>query len=170
MKIILIAAMAKNRVIGYRGEMPWGNLTEDITLFYFLTNGHPVIMGRNTWESLPKEARPLKLRHNIVISKELELDDTENVTVARSKPDALAAAKQAAREMDSSETYVIGGEEIYKMFLSLADEIYLTVVEKEFNGDTFFPDIPPGFKLKMRTKSKTSDGGNKYHNRHLARH
>ena len=127
-RIYLIAAVAKNGVIGARGKLPW-HLPEDLKHFKNLTLGHPVIMGRRTWESLGK---PLPGRENIVISRKPGYE----------APGAsVAATLEAAVALCSGEplAFVIGGAEIYAAALPLAQGLVLTEIEREFVGDTRFP-------------------------------
>lgn len=133
MKISIIAAIGKNRELGRSGKIPW-HISEDFQRFKEITSGHPVIMGRKTWESLP--VKPLPNRYNIIITKD-ENYSAENAKVACSLDDALRLAKLA---QDNDEIFVIGGGQIYQQAISLADKLYLTVIDKDFDADTFFPD------------------------------
>ncbi|MDP7193960.1 MAG: dihydrofolate reductase [Dehalococcoidia bacterium] len=131
MEKIIIAAASENNVIGNKGKLPW-EIPEDTKRFKKLTLYHPVIMGRRTYYSIPEEHRPLPNRTNIVLSKDME--PTRGVHIARNLDEAL-------RFSESMDTYIIGGESIYKSFLSLADKIELTRVHIECEGDAFFPEI-----------------------------
>jgi len=135
MIISLIAALASNRAIGKDNALLW-HLPEDMRHFRETTRGKPVIMGRKTWESLPESFRPLPGRHNIVVSRDLAYQ-ASGATLAQSFEDAL---RQAA---DVEEVFVIGGEQLYREALPLASRLYLTEIEQSFDGDAFFPDIPP---------------------------
>jgi dihydrofolate reductase len=136
MKISLIVAMGENRVIGGSGHIPW-HLPADFKHFKDLTMGHPIVMGRKTFESIGK---PLPGRTNIGITRDASYRHDGVVTVT--SPDAALAAATAAPGGD--EMFVIGGAEIYKLFLSRADRIYLTQVHGAFEGDVFFPELGPG--------------------------
>jgi dihydrofolate reductase len=136
MKISLIVAMGENRVIGGSGHIPW-HLPADFKHFKDLTMGHPIVMGRKTFESIGK---PLPGRTNIVITRDASYRYDGVVTVT--SPDAALAAATAAP--GGNEMFVIGGAEIYKLFLSRADRIYLTQVHGAFEGDVFFPELGPG--------------------------
>lgn len=129
MRIAMIAAMANNRVIGKNNKMPW-HLPEDLRHFKAMTIGKPVVMGRKTFESI---GRPLLGRHNIVISRQIDLV-IDGVTCVTS----FDAAKQAAG--DCEELVVIGGGQLYAELLPQADILYLTQINLEVEGDTYFPD------------------------------
>jgi dihydrofolate reductase len=132
MKLSLIAAMAENRVIGHENRLPW-HLPADLQHFKAITLGKPVLMGRKTWESL---GRPLPGRTNIVITRDAGYV-AEGCVVAHSLEEALRAAGEAAEVM------VIGGAQLYRQALPLADTLYLTLVHAEFRGDTRFPAWQP---------------------------
>ena len=133
MQISLIAAMGENRVIGAGNAIPW-HLPADFKHFKELTTGHPVIMGRKTFESI---GRPLPGRANIVITRD-ESYRRDGITVVSSPEAALSAAATAE---GADEVFIIGGAEIYKIFLHQANRIYLTKIESEFEGDAFFPEL-----------------------------
>ena len=122
--------MADNRVIGRDGGLPW-RLPADMRHFKDLTTGHPVIMGRRTYDSV---GEPLPGRRNIVITRDPELR-YEGVEMARDLEQALALAA------GDDEIFVAGGAEIYRLALPVADRIYLTVVHAEVDGDTVFPQF-----------------------------
>ena len=128
-RIYLIAAVARNGVIGAGGALPW-RLPEDLKHFRKLTLGHPVIMGRRTWESLSK---PLPGRENIVVSRRPGFD-APGASVAASVAAAIALC--AGEPL----AFVIGGAEIYAAALPLADGLALTEIARDFEGDTRFPD------------------------------
>ncbi len=126
--LVLIAAVAANGVIGVANTLPW-RIADDLKRFKMLTLGHPVIMGRKTWESL---GRPLPGRHNIVITRQPGYT-APGATVADSVVAAIAACANEAT------AFVIGGAEIYAQTLPLAQRMELTEVHAEVNGDTHFP-------------------------------
>ncbi|SMB22812.1 Dihydrofolate reductase [Sterolibacterium denitrificans] len=130
--LTLIAAVARNGVIGLDNALPW-RLPEDLRRFKALTLGHPVIMGRKTWESL---GRPLPGRSNIVISRDPQYV-ASGATTASTLEQAIAAA---AREEDQ-EIFVIGGAEIYRLALPLAQRLQLTEIDRDFAGDARFPAV-----------------------------
>ena len=129
----IIVAQAENRAIGLNGDMPW-HLSGDLKRFKALTMGHPVVMGRRTWESLPK--RPLVGRRNIVFSQS-ENFAPEGAEVVHSVNDLF----DLLRDSDD-EVFIIGGGRIYNMLMPWVNRLYVTWVHKEFpNADTFFPVI-----------------------------
>ncbi len=156
MIISLVAAMARNRVIGSQGKIPW-QLPADLKHFKELTYGHPVIMGRKTYESIGK---PLSGRKNIVISREPDFR-AEGCIVSRSFEEALESAKS------SEEVFVIGGGQIYKLALPYAGKIYLTVIDAEIAGDTFFPKFDESEWQLVNSESHQSDEKNPYNYRFL---
>ena len=129
--LTLIAAVARNGVIGIDNRLPW-RLPEDLKHFKKLTIGHTVIMGRKTWESLPASFRPLPGRRNIVVTRDASYR-AAGATVATSLPMAIAAT--------GGDGFVIGGAELYTAALALADGLELTEIDAEFAGDTHFPVI-----------------------------
>jgi dihydrofolate reductase len=129
-RITIIAAAASNHALGKDNKLIW-HLSKDLQHFKTLTNGHAVIMGRKTFESMP---RALPNRTNIVITRQSDYQ-AENITVASSLSEALTMAK------DDPRPFIIGGGEIYKEAMSIADEIELTRVHADFDADTFFPEI-----------------------------
>ena len=145
-EIIIIAAMAENRVIGKNNALPWP-LKEGMGNFKELTLGWPCIMGRKTWESLPK--KPLPGRLNIVISSSVPQTELcpQEVPILSS----LQAALERCKGYDK--VFICGGETIYRQALSLADKIELTLIHKEYEGDTFFPEIDPAFWTVTNTKN-----------------
>lgn len=136
-RLSLIVAQGRNRVIGAAGQLPW-RLKDDLAHFKRTTMGAPVIMGRKTWESLPK--RPLPGRANIVISRDWNYDAAEARVYSSVSP-AINAAKAMALRAGQSEVFVIGGAAIYEMALPIADRIYLTEVDAAPEGDAFFPEL-----------------------------
>jgi dihydrofolate reductase len=150
-EIIIIAAMAENRVIGKDNTLPW-SLKEDMAHFRELTKGFPCIMGRKTWESLP--IKPLPGRLNIVITSSPEitgLKKDSNVKIFSSLPAAIeycagsfvasCAGSFAAISACYEKIFICGGETIYRQALPLANKIELTLIHKQYEGDTFFPEI-----------------------------
>ncbi len=131
--LALIAACARYRVIGIDNRMPW-HLPEDMKFFRETTRGKPVIMGRKTWESLPDAFRPLPGRANIVVSRNAAYP-ADGATVVGSLPDALTAAG------DADIVFVMGGAELYRQALPIADRLYLTEIDADFAGDAFFPEL-----------------------------
>ena len=128
--VALIAAIAKNGVIGIDNRLPW-TLPEDLQRFRALTSGHAVIMGRRTWESI---GRPLRDRQNIVVTRRRDLD-AAGCETARSLSEAIARARLP------EPVFVIGGEALYRAALPIADRLYLTEIGRDFEGDAHFPDF-----------------------------
>jgi dihydrofolate reductase len=128
-RLTLIAALARNRAIGRDNAMPW-RLPEDLRRFKRLTLGHAVIMGRKTFESI---GSPLPGRDNIVITRSRDWSPP-GCAVAHSLDAALASAESR------SEAFVIGGAQIYALAMPLAQRLYLTEIERDFDGDAFFPE------------------------------
>lgn len=128
-RLALIAAVAANGIIGRDGTMPW-HLSADLKYFKALTSGKRIIMGRRTWESFPK---PLPNREHVVVSSQA-LGLPEGVRVVRSLAEALALPAPAATPV-----FVIGGNALYRDALSLVDDLYLTEIETDVDGDTSFP-------------------------------
>jgi len=131
MTISIIAAVARNGVIGHAGALRW-QLPEDQKFFRRVTMGCPVIMGRKTWESLPDRFRPLSGRRNIVVSRNPSIVAT-GAEVVPSLAAAIKLTHTAAR------VFVIGGGELYRHALPLADELVLTEIDRDFEGDVLFP-------------------------------
>lgn len=128
----LVVAMAQNRAIGKDNQLLW-HLSDDLKHFKALTSGHTIVMGRKTYESFPR--RPLPNRYHIVLSSSFHLNDEHVKTVA-----SLQDALEALPEKD--ESFVIGGGQIYRMFLPYCSKAYVTEVKAEFEADTFFPELP----------------------------
>jgi len=130
LRLSLVAAIARNRVIGIGGRLPW-HLPEDLRRFKRLTLGAPVIMGRRTHESI---GRPLPGRRNIVVTRQSDAR-WPGCTVVPSLPAALAVAA------DAPEAFVIGGAALYAEALPDASRLYLTLIDAAYDGDTWFPEF-----------------------------
>lgn len=127
-QISIIVAMAKHRVIGKDKDMPW-HLPADLKHFRVKTEGKPIIMGRKTYESI---GRPLPKRHNIIVSRNADYE-AEGCDVV----DSLEAAVKIAGDVE--ELFIIGGGFLYEQTIDQADRLYLTFIDVEVDGDTFFP-------------------------------
>jgi len=151
MIISLIAAMSKNRVIGKNNDLPW-RLPDDMKYFQNTTNGHVVIMGRKNFDSLPAKFKPLPNRTNIILTrnKEFEADGCEIFT-------DLSEAVRFANNCKEEELFIIGGGEIYNQSLHLADRIYLTRINQEIEGDTYFPELAPEWKVVKKNHHPKDD-------------
>jgi len=142
-KIILVAAHARNGVIGRDGDMPW-RLPSDLRHFKAVTLGTPVIMGRKTYLSI---GRPLPGRANIVVSR--SGFSAEGVETVESLEAALDIARSHAGKTGADRVSVIGGGEIYALAIGLADELLLTEVDADIEGDTVFPAIDSSLWQKV---------------------
>ncbi|WP_181693428.1 dihydrofolate reductase [Natronomonas sp. LN261] len=140
MKITLVAAVAKNGVIGADGEMPW-HYPEDLRQFKQTTMGHPVVMGRKTYESIEDRlGGPLPGRTNVVLSRRDSLDLPEGAVHARDL-DAAFEAAEAALDPGQETIYVVGGATVYEACIDRADELLVTEIPETPAGDTYFPEI-----------------------------
>lgn len=150
--IALVVAMAESNVIGKENKLIW-HLPADLKHFKNLTTGHPIIMGRKTFESIGKT---LPNRTNIVITRQQDYKP-EGCLVAHSLSEALMLAQQL-----DAEIFVIGGAEIYKQAMFLADTIFLTEVHHTFEGDTFFPEIDTLLWVETDRQEHQADEKNPY--------
>ncbi len=135
----IIVAMSENRVIGRDGGMPW-HLPGDLKHFKTVTLAKPGVMGRRTFQSI---GRPLPDRTNIVITRDSTFS-AQGITVVHSLDEAMATARNQACVDGVDEVMVIGGGQIYADALARTERIYLTEIHATIDGDTFFPDLPPG--------------------------
>ncbi len=133
MEISIIAAVAQNLAIGKDNQLLW-HLPEDMKFFKEKTTGHHILTGRKNYESIPKKFRPLSQRTNIVVTRQTNYPE-EGVHVVNSVEEGL----ELARKNGETELFVIGGGEIYKQTIHLADNLYITHVLQNFEADTFFP-------------------------------
>ena len=133
----LIVAMADNRTIGRNNELPW-HLPDDLKYFKSVTMGKPIVMGRKTFDSI---GRPLPGRLNIVITRNPEWQHSGVKTAASLQEAVAIAAEENPQDQEALilEVMVIGGEEIYRTAIELADRLYITQVQAEIEGDAFFP-------------------------------
>ena len=149
--ISIVVAASTNNVIGMNGELPW-QLSDDLKRFKALTMGKPIVMGRLTWQSI---GRPLPGRQNIVITRDPSYR-AECCDVVASPAEALRAAG------DVDEVMVIGGGQIYDLFMPKAGRIYLTRVKTELEGDAWFPNIDLAAWQLMSTESHAADDRNEF--------
>jgi len=152
MRISLIAAMARNRVIGSQGDIPW-RIPGEQRIFKKITLGHAVIMGRKTFESLEQ---PLPGRTNIIVTRQEDYR-AEGCLVAH---DLAGAIKCCATDED--EAFISGGGQLYHEALPMADRIYLTVIPRDIPGDTYFPDFSLTEFQVTQTESIQVDGVEPY--------
>lgn len=158
----LIWAQTREGVIGAGGTIPW-HIPEDLAHFKDITLGHPVIMGRKTWDSLPEKYRPLVDRRNIVV--------TRNPDWSAEGAERAASLEDALKMTDPDEVWVIGGAEIYRLAIPHATEIAVTLVESDVPGDTLAPEIDPDqFLLAYTTgPTRSANGDGSYLFRGYAR-
>ncbi len=147
-KISLIAAVANNLAIGKNNQLLW-HLPEDLKRFKALTKGHAVVMGSKTYESL---GRPLPDRTNIVIAKDPNYKAMGCIVV-----NSLDEAIKKAGEYEKEEIFIIGGGSIYAQFLPLANKLYITKVNKDFDGDVFFPNYDEFTKVIFEKHGQHED-------------
>jgi dihydrofolate reductase len=138
LRIALIWAMARNRVIGRDNDLPW-HLPKDLKHFMRTTVGHPVIMGRRTFESMNA---PLPRRTNIVVTRNPDYRPA-GALVAADLDAALALAKADCAATGKDTIFIAGGAEIYRLGLAIATHLIVTEIDAEFDGDTFFPEYDP---------------------------
>jgi len=147
-QLCLVAALASNGVIGADGKLPW-HLPEDLKHFKALTLGHPIIMGRRTWESI---GTPLPGRESIVVSRQASYR-ADGARLAASLDDALALCA------DAPIAFVIGGAELYAAALSIADVLEFTEIDAAFRGDTTFPGFDRSAWRETRRETRTRPDG-----------
>ena len=147
--ISIIVAIAENNAIGKDNKLLW-HLPDDLKRFKRLTSGHPVIMGKKTFESLP--IKPLPNRTNIVLS-DIPDDKIDGCVMAYSIDDALSKCPE------DEECFVMGGGMVYNQFLEIADRLYITFIHKYFDADTFFPEVNFD-KWTLVEEEKHEDEGN----------
>lgn len=148
-RLSIIVAMARNRVIGAKGAIPW-RLPEELKLFKNLTMGHHMIMGRRTYESI---GRLLPGRTTVIVSRQPEYR-VPGAIVARSLDEAIAACG------NDPEIFVIGGEEIFRAALPRAGRLYLTTVDAEIPGDTYMPEFDAADWREVKTRAFPADARN----------
>jgi len=150
-RIAFVVAHDRGRVIGKGGALPW-RLPDDLKHVRALTVGKPLIMGRRTYESI---GRPLPDRTNIVLTRDPAFH-ADGVRIARTPEEALAIAG------DVPETIVFGGADVFRHFLPLADRIYLTEVDADVGGDTFFPALDRAEWRELETEDHAADAKHPY--------
>ena len=133
-RLSILVAMAKNRVIGQNNTLPW-HLPADLKHFKSLTMGHTMIMGRKTYESIGK---PLPGRTNIIVTKQLNFQ-APGTTIVHSIEEALEKSKGSS--IANGECFIIGGAELYRQTLKFCHRMYITEIQRDFEGDTFFPEF-----------------------------
>ena len=136
--------MDQARVIGHNNKLPW-HLPEDFKRFSKLTSGHTVLMGKNTFWSLPEKYRPLPNRQNVVVSTTMQA--ASEITIEKSPVDYINKVKKGEVKIQGDKLWVIGGEQIYRATAALWDLVELTLVKGKHEGDTIFPEFEEDFKL-----------------------
>jgi dihydrofolate reductase len=149
--VSLVAAVARGGVIGRDGDIPW-RIAEDMARFRELTMGHSVVMGRRTWESLPDRFRPLPGRGNVVLTRDPDWS-AQGADRAGSLEEALELLETEPR------IFVIGGGEVYAAALPLADELLLTEIDADVEGDTTFPAWNRGDFDEVERAERVAEGG-----------
>lgn len=144
-KVSIIAALSENRAIGKDLKLIW-HIPEDLKRFKKITEGHPIIMGRKTYESIGK---PLPGRTNIIVTRY-----TDYVVPMCLIYHSLDEAIDAAKEIDKQEIFIIGGGDIFEQSLPLVDKLYLTIIKGNYEGDTFFPEYKHVFTKEVFREEK----------------
>jgi dihydrofolate reductase len=144
----IIVAYSRNRAIGKDNQLPW-RLPSDLAHFKRHTSGHPIIMGRKTWESL---GRALPNRHNIVISRQAQGDFT-GATLVHSLTEAITAAGNVDK------AYIIGGAQLYEQALALVDEVLATEIGVDVQGDAYFPELAPTEWVEFSREGQAPENG-----------
>jgi dihydrofolate reductase len=156
MTISMIAALARNGVIGKANDLPW-RLPDDMKYFMQTTKGHHVIMGRKNYQSLPEKFRPLPNRTSIVVTRQPDFK-APGCTVVHQ----LEEGVRIAEEHGERELFIIGGAEIYRLGMPFADQLYLTEVAADVEGDTFFPQYEKDMWEEVSRRHHPADERNPY--------
>lgn len=155
LRLSILVAMAKNRVIGRDNRLPW-HLPADLKHFKFLTMGQTIVMGRKTYESIGK---PLPGRANVVITRQTDYE-IPGAVVVNSLEDALLVCEETSTI--DTENFIIGGEKLYQQTIKICQRMYITEIQSNFDGDVFFPQFDPGDWEEMQ-RDKHVDGNLEYH-------
>lgn len=147
--ISLMVAHDPNHVMGLKNDLPW-HIPEDLAYFKEKTMGKAMVMGRKTYESI---GRPLPGRQSIILTRNKDFT-AEGTLVVHELTEAIERAEEYAEEV-----MIIGGAEIFSMTLDIADRLYITLIESEYEGDTFFPSYGPEWELVSKTEEMTSKNG-----------
>ncbi len=152
MIVSIIVAIANNNAIGKDNDLLW-HLPADMKFFRETTTGHHIITGRKNYESIPEKFRPLKDRTNIIVTRNNSLDYPGSL-ITHSIEEAIELAKKT----NETEAFIIGGGEIYRQSMNLADRLYITHVDTEFpDADTFFPELNDDWKIITERKQPADD-------------
>ncbi|MFQ1004454.1 type 3 dihydrofolate reductase [Gilliamella sp. CG22] len=158
MTLSIIVAMAHNRVIGFNNQMPW-HLPADLAWFKKNTLNKPVIMGRKTFESIGKA---LPNRHNIVISRQAKTEAESNINPNISWVTSIDEALVVANSQQCQEVFIIGGGNIYQQVLPFINRLYLTHIDADLQGDTYFPNYAPETWQSVFQEHHQADDKNPY--------
>ncbi|MEX1014038.1 MAG: dihydrofolate reductase [Candidatus Paceibacterota bacterium] len=150
-KLISIAAIGKNRAIGKNNKLLW-HIPDDLKRFKELTLGYPIIMGRKTYESLPENFRPLPGRENIIVTRNKDYN-APGAKITNSLEEAI----EYGQSLEKEKIFIGGGQQIYKQAMPFVNELYLTIINEEKDGDAFFPEYPD-FKEILYKKEKEYKG------------
>lgn len=158
LRLSLLVAMARNRVIGRNNKLPW-HLPADLKHFKFLTMGQTIVMGRKTYESI---GRPLPGRANIIVTRQTGYE-VPGAIVVNTIDDALLICERTGSI--NGENFIIGGEELYRQTLKICQRIYITEIQRDFEGDAFFPEFDPNeWEEKQRDRHISENDTNlEYH-------
>lgn len=154
--VSIIVAKAQNNVIGKNNSLIW-HLPADMKYFKEKTIGHCVITGRKNYESIPEKFRPLPDRTNIVVTRQKNYAAPGAIVV-----DSIENAIEKAKGISNKEIFIIGGSEIYKQTLQLADKLYITEIDHSFEGDAYFPEVDPTLWAKKSEIKCNKNEKNKY--------
>ena len=164
-RLSALVAMARNRVIGRDNTLPW-RLPSDLKRFKVLTMGHPIIMGRKTFESI---GRPLPGRICIIVTRQPGYA-VKDAVVVNSITEALEACSKEApepspmdKETKDKENFIIGGAEIFRQALPMCDRLYITEIQRDFEGDTLFPEFNHDEWMEVSREEHMDDNGLEYH-------
>ncbi len=157
-RLSILVAMARNRVIGQNNTLPW-HLPADLRHFKSLTMGKTIVMGRKTYQSI---GRPLPGRANIIITRQTGYEVPGGVVV-NSIEDALKVCRETSAH--DSENFIIGGEKLYRQTIAICQRMYITEIQRDFEGDTFFPEFNPDDWEETQRDKHFSDSNNsmEYH-------
>ena|SRR5437868_6417247 len=147
-----VTAMSQNHVIGSQNKLPW-NIPEDLKFFRDTTKGHIMIMGRKTFDSIG--AKPLPQRFHIVITRQDIQSTHPLVKFVKTLDEAVEVARPLTPQW-GDEVFIVGGGEIYKQSMNITDKIYLTVIHQDFEGDTYYPEVPLD-KFELTNKSDRTE-------------
>ena len=156
MTISIIVAISENNIIGKDNTLIW-HLPADMKYFKEKTTGHCVITGRKNYESIPAKFRPLPNRTNMVITRQKDYSAPGAIVFS-----SIEEAIEKAKQMGDAEVFIIGGAEIYKQSMHLADKLYVTKIHHLFNGDVSFPEINPTVWREMKHIDFKADEKNRY--------